>query len=166
MKRFVLVTMAIAAMIALGHESSAQQLFEGVATFSSSATMAGGATPSEAISTYYYRGNDLFVDMPQNKLRTLYLAKEKKQYTVTLYTEGEPRTYPARVFAEMVLGNSKDKSLKKNQQNNYIESITARGDAAYTYNIQHHHGVDFESESISMNARRSTAMASSRNSWS
>ena len=73
-------------------------------------------------------------------------GKEKKQYTVTLYHEGEPRTYPARVFAEMVLGNSKDKSLKKNQQNNYIESITARGDAAYTYNIQHHHGVDFESE--------------------
>ena len=73
-------------------------------------------------------------------------GQEKKQYTVTLYSEGEPRTYPARVFAEMVLGNSKDKTLKKNQQNNYIESITARGDAAYTYNIQHHHGVDFESE--------------------
>ena len=73
-------------------------------------------------------------------------GNEKKQYSVTLLAEGEPRTYPARVFAEMVLGNSKDKSLKKNQQNNYIESITARGDAAYTYNIQHHHGVDFESE--------------------
>ena len=73
-------------------------------------------------------------------------GKEKKQYQVALYTEGEPRTYPARVFAEMVLSNSKDKSLKKNQQNNYIEAITARGDAAYTYNIQHHHGVDFESE--------------------
>ena len=73
-------------------------------------------------------------------------GKEKKQYSVTLFTEGEPRTYPARVFAEMVLSNTKDKSLKKNQQNNFIESITARGDAAYTYNIQHHHGVDFESE--------------------
>jgi hypothetical protein len=72
--------------------------------------------------------------------------KEKQQYTVTLYDEGEPRSYPARVFAEMVLSNTKDKKLKKNQQNNYIESITARGDAAYTYNIQHHHGVDFESE--------------------
>ena len=72
--------------------------------------------------------------------------KEKKQYSVTLSAAGEPRPYPARVFAEMVLGNSKDKTLKKNQQNNYIESITARGDAAYTYNIQHHHGVDFESE--------------------
>ena len=72
--------------------------------------------------------------------------KEKQQYTVTLMDEGEPRQYPARVFAEMVLSNTKDKKLKKNQQNNYIESITARGDAAYTYNIQHHHGVDFESE--------------------
>ena len=72
--------------------------------------------------------------------------KEKQQYTVTLMDEGEPRTYPARVFAEMVLSNTKDKKLKKNQQNNYIESLTARGDAAYTYNIQHHHGVDFESE--------------------
>ena len=72
--------------------------------------------------------------------------KEQKQYTVALSATGEPRCYPARVFAEMVLGNSKDKTLKKNQQNNYIESITARGDAAYTYNIQHHHGVDFESE--------------------
>ena len=72
--------------------------------------------------------------------------KEKKTYTITLMYEGEPRPYPARVYAEMVLSNSKDKTLKKHQQNNYIESLTARGDAAYTYNIQHHHGVDFESE--------------------
>ena len=74
--------------------------------------------------------------------------KEKKTYTITLMNEGEPRPYPARVYAEMVLSNSKDKTLKKHQQNNYIESLTARGDAAYTYNIQHHHGVDFESELI------------------
>ena len=72
--------------------------------------------------------------------------KEKQQFTVTLFDEGEPRQYPARVYAEMVLSNTKDKKLKKNQQNNYIESLTARGDAAYTYNVQHHHGVDFESE--------------------
>ncbi len=70
----------------------------------------------------------------------------KQQYQVTLSEEGEPRTYPARVYAEMVMANTKDKKLKKHQQNNYIESITARGDAAYTYNLQHHHGVDFESE--------------------
>ena len=42
--------------------------------------------------------------------------KEKQQYTVTLMDEGEPRQYPARVFAEMVLSNTKDKKLKKNQQ--------------------------------------------------
>ena len=72
--------------------------------------------------------------------------KEQKVLLVTLYGKGEPRPYPARVYAEMVMANTKDKKLKKNQQNNYIEAITARGDAAYTYNLQHHHGVDFESE--------------------
>ena len=72
--------------------------------------------------------------------------KEQKEYTITLMDEGEPRPYPARTYAEMVLANTKDKKLKKHQQNNYIESLTARGDAAYTYNVQHHHGVDFESE--------------------
>lgn len=72
--------------------------------------------------------------------------KETKQYAVTFSLDGEPRFYPARVYAEMVLANTKDKTLKKHQQNNYIEALTARGDAAYTYNVQHHHGVDFESE--------------------
>ncbi len=73
-------------------------------------------------------------------------GKQKKVYTVTLEETGTPRSYPARVYAEMVMANNKDKKLKKHQQNNYIEAITARGDAAYTYNLQHHHGVDFESE--------------------
>ena len=71
-------------------------------------------------------------------------AKEKKTYTVTLYHEGEPRDYPARVYAEMLMRN--DKVKEKNRHNNYIESITARGDCANSYNLQHHHGVDFESE--------------------
>ena len=70
--------------------------------------------------------------------------KEKKTYTVTLYHEGEPRPYPARVYAEMLIRN--DKVKEKNRHNNYIESITARGDCANSYNLQHHHGVDFESE--------------------
>lgn len=70
--------------------------------------------------------------------------KEKKTYTVTLYDEGEPRTYKARVYAEMLMRN--DKVKQKNRHNNFIESITARGDCAYSYNLQHHHGVDFESE--------------------
>ena len=71
-------------------------------------------------------------------------AKEKKTYTVTLYHEGEPRDYPARVYAEMLMRN--DKVKEKNRHNNYIESITARGDCVNSYNLQHHHGVDFESE--------------------
>ena len=71
-------------------------------------------------------------------------GKETKQYSVTLFTEGEPRQYPARVFAEMLIRN--DKVKEKNKHNNFIESITVRGDCANSYNIQHHHGVDFESE--------------------
>ena len=71
-------------------------------------------------------------------------ADETKLYEVTLLSEGEPRTYPARVFAEMLIRN--DKVKEKNKHNNFIESITARGDCANSYNIQHHHGVDFESE--------------------
>ena len=71
-------------------------------------------------------------------------GKEQKQYSIKLYAEGEPRQYPARVYAEMLLRN--DKVKEKNKHNNFIESITARGDCANSYNIQHHHGVDFESE--------------------
>ena len=71
-------------------------------------------------------------------------GKEQKTYHVTLYTEGEPRQYPARVFAEMLVRN--DKVKEKNKHNNFLESITVRGDCANSYNIQHHHGVDFESE--------------------
>ena len=71
-------------------------------------------------------------------------SREKKTYTVSFYTEGEPRQYPARVYAEMLMRN--DKVKEKNRHNNFIESITARGDCAYSYNLQHHHGVDFESE--------------------
>ena len=71
-------------------------------------------------------------------------ANESKNYEVTLSYEGKPRIYPARVYAEMLLRN--DKVKQKNKHDNYIESITARGDCANSYNIQHHHGVDFESE--------------------
>ena len=58
--------------------------------------------------------------------------------------QDEPIQYPARVYAEMLLRN--DKVKEKNKHDNFIESITARGDCANSYNIQHHHGVDFESE--------------------
>ena len=71
-------------------------------------------------------------------------AHGQKSYAVTLFTTGSPRTYPARVYAEMVIRN--DKVKEKNRHNNFIEAITARGDCANSYNLQHHHGVDFESE--------------------
>lgn len=71
-------------------------------------------------------------------------SKARATYQVTLSTEGDPRPYPARVYAEMLIRN--DKVKEKNKHNNFIESITARGDCANSYNIQHHHGVDFESE--------------------
>ena len=72
--------------------------------------------------------------------------KEQKRYLVTLSNEGTPRSYPARVYAELLVRNTQDKKLQKNQHNNFLESITARGDAADTYHILHHHGVAFESE--------------------
>ena len=71
-------------------------------------------------------------------------GKERKLYKVTYYDEGDPRPYPARVYAEMLMRN--DKVKEKNRHDNFIESITARGDCANSYNLQHHHGVDFESE--------------------
>ena len=71
-------------------------------------------------------------------------GKEKKTFSVTFFSEGEPRQYPARVYTEMLMRN--DKVKEKNRHNNFIESITARGDCANSYNLQHHHGVSFESE--------------------
>jgi len=71
-------------------------------------------------------------------------GKEKKDYTVTLLPEGAPRQYAPRVYVEMLMRN--DKVKEKNKHNNYIESITARGDCSNSYNLQHHHGVSFESE--------------------
>lgn len=71
-------------------------------------------------------------------------GKETKEYKIQLFTEGEPRKYTSRVFTEMLIRN--DKVKEKNKHNNFLESITARGDCANSYNIQHHHGVDFESE--------------------
>jgi len=71
-------------------------------------------------------------------------SKQTKKYTVTLYPTGEPRSYSPRVFTEMALRNNKVKD--KNKQDNFISSITVTKDCADPYHMQHHHGVDFESE--------------------
>ena len=70
--------------------------------------------------------------------------RETKKFEIQLMPTGKPREFEPRVYAEMLLRN--DKVKEKNRHNNYIESITARGDCANSYNIQHHHGVCFESE--------------------
>ena len=70
--------------------------------------------------------------------------KEEKIFDVDKSFRGPIPSYPARVYAEMVMRN--DKVKEKNKQNNYVESITARGDCANSYNLLHHHGVCFESE--------------------
>ena len=71
-------------------------------------------------------------------------SRETKTYNVTLYAEGEPRPYPARVYAEMLTRN--DKVKEKNKHDNFLQSITVRGDCGNSYNLLHHHGVAFESE--------------------
>lgn len=70
--------------------------------------------------------------------------RERKTYTIELASDGEPRTYPARVYAEMLMRN--DKVREKNRHNNFVASLSVRGDCANSYNLLHHHGVDFESE--------------------
>ncbi len=93
------------------------------------------------------------LDMDEQADELCFLAdlgpKEKKTYTVQLLPEGEPRTYKARTFAELLVRNSKVK--EKNRHDNFLVSITARGDAGRTYDLLHHHGVAFESE---LNATR------------
>ena len=90
--------------------------------------------------------DDLDMDEQMDELCFLadFEGKGRQTYEVKLYSEGQPRTYKPRVYAEMVIRN--DKVKEKNKHNNFIESITARGDCANSYNLQHHHGVDFESE--------------------
>ena len=70
-------------------------------------------------------------------------GKETRDYEVILLNEGEPHTYPPRVYAEMVVRNEKVK--QKNKHDNYINAITANGNVN-SYNMLHHHGVAFESE--------------------
>lgn len=56
----------------------AQKLWNGSATYSN--WMIGGGSATSY--TTYYRGADVMTNMPQNKTKTLFLATEKKQYSV------------------------------------------------------------------------------------
>ena len=70
--------------------------------------------------------------------------KERKQFEVDRIRQGAMPSYPARVYAEMLVRN--DKVKEKNKHDNFVESITLRGDCANPYNVLHHHGMAFESE--------------------
>ena len=80
-------------------QTSAQELFNGVVTYKMSMNGASAQT-----YTVYYRGHDQMTDMPHNKLRTLYLSKEKKMYTI-MSMLGKPMVsshdFDYDIFSEM-----------------------------------------------------------------
>ena len=90
--------------------------------------------------------DDLDLDEEMDELCFLadLAPKEKQTYRVELYAEGKQSPYPARVYAEMLMRN--DKVKEKNKHDNYVASLSVRGDCANSYNLLHHHGVCFESE--------------------
>lgn len=68
-------------------------------------------------------------------------ASGKKTLNVTLSSLKSDKTYPARVYAEMLFRTSK--------KNKYAKGYAIYADgASETYNVQHHHGAAFESELV------------------
>lgn len=68
-------------------------------------------------------------------------ASGKKTLNVTLSSLKSNKTYPARVYAEMLFRTSK--------KNKYAKGYAIYADGASdTYNVQHHHGAAFESELV------------------
>jgi hypothetical protein len=67
-------------------------------------------------------------------------AKSKRNITVSLSAEKSDKTYPAQVYAQMMLSDKK-KTYPK------IQSLTVPGESD-VYNSLHHHGPAFESELV------------------
>ena len=68
-------------------------------------------------------------------------ASGKKTLNVTLSSLKSDKTYPARVYAEMLFRTSK--------KNKYAKGYAIYADGASdTYNVHHHHGAAFESELV------------------
>jgi len=67
-------------------------------------------------------------------------AKSKRDITVTLSAEKSDKTYPAQVYAQMMLSDKKKKYPK-------IQSLSVPGESD-VYNCLHHHGPAFESELV------------------
>lgn len=68
-------------------------------------------------------------------------AQSKQTLTVTLSSTQTDKTYPARVFAEMLIRDS------KKQKHAPVQSVTAPGTTNF-YNMLHGHGPMFESELV------------------
>lgn len=68
-------------------------------------------------------------------------ARSKKTLTVTLSSEPTDKTYPARVFAEMLIRDTKKKKHAP------IQSVTVPGTTNF-YSMLHGHGPMFESELV------------------
>ena len=67
-------------------------------------------------------------------------AKGKKTLTVTLSSAKSDKTYPARVYAEMLVSDKRGKHVP-------VQSVTIPG-TSNIYNQMHHHGPAFESELV------------------
>lgn len=67
-------------------------------------------------------------------------AKSKKTVTVTLSSAKSDKTYPARVYAEMLVSDKRGKHVP-------VHSVTIPG-TSNIYNQMHHHGPAFESEQV------------------
>lgn len=87
--------------------------------------------------------DDLNFDLRADELAfvTNLPAQSKKVFTLTLSSVKTNKTYPARVFAEMLFRTAKS--------NEYAHgtAVYAPGDS-YTYTILQHHGIAFESELV------------------
>lgn len=67
-------------------------------------------------------------------------AKSKKRISVTLSSGKSDKTYPAQVYAEMLVSDKKGKHVP-------VHSVTIPG-TSNIYNQMHHHGPAFESELV------------------
>lgn len=65
-------------------------------------------------------------------------ARTEKKLDITLSSLAPTKTYPARVYAEMLLSD-------RNGKHQHITSLTIPG-SSHIYNLLHHHGPAFESE--------------------
>lgn len=72
-------------------------------------------------------------------------GKSSKKFNITLYDNGEPRTYEPQVYVEMLLSNKKVK--ESNKQDLYISQLTV-DNGTNPYWTLHHHGAAFENDMV------------------